>query len=482
MRKKKNTTISPTAAFQNIRNDYNAARSSQFRRRRPGIPISGAGADYHYRSDADLLRMTEQARDMIRNDAIAGVVVDRAVDSTIQGGMGLDPDTGDESLDALLSKLWTDWSTDKEQCDIAGELTFPEMEGLCLAAVFVDGDIVALGIEDGSLELVESHRLRTPNRTPKNVVHGILLDKNRKRLEYWLTKDDIDPFKTNVLVGDVRRIPTRDDDGNRQVFHIQMPKRVSQTRGVTAFAPIFDSLSQFEDIQFATLVKQQAAACFAFIRQKDFDPVGDPAQHGARENKTLSDGTTQTIEGISPGMEIVAAPGETITGFSPNVPSPEYFPHAKMTLQIIAVNLGVPLVSLLLDGSETNFSGMRGANNLSRIGFRRNQDALISRFHRPVYEWKVRQWLTENPKLARMASRKKINILKHRWERPGWPYMEPVKALIVHADFIGREAEISARWPKRRWKTTGMQSRSPRTRRMRLTKSSQTWVLRGAKS
>jgi len=417
------------AAIEAYRNDYAAARASRFRRRRVGVPLSGSGADYHYRSDADYLRVMEYARDMDRNDCVIGQMVDRAVQNTVQEGFTPDPRTGDKMLDKDLTEYWWDWALDPEQCDAAGELSFPAMEELTLRSAFVDGDIFALATRDGALQLVEAHRCRTPSNTTQNVVHGILLDDRRRRLQIWITKDDIDPMWTVSRVSDVIRYDVRSPDGLRQVFQVWVSgKRASQTRGVTAFAPVFDVAGIFEDLQFAKLVQAQVTSCFAIFRKRTLEFSGSTTkQQGARETETQSDGTTRTVEGIAPGMEITGQPGEELTGFSPGVPNAEFFPHVKLVLTLIGVNLGLPLVMVLMDASETNFSGWRGAVDQARLGFRRNQRRLIERFHAQVWRWKVAQWIADSPAIAAVAKRDGIKIFAHDWHAPRWPYVQPLQ-------------------------------------------------------
>lgn len=417
-----------------MRSDYNAARDTRFRRRRRGVAATGSGADYHYRTEADYLRVMELARDMDRNDCIAGQAVNRLVVNTVQDGIKLDPQTGDDEVDAMLARRWAEWTEDPDKCDLAGELTFTEMERLVLRHAYVDGDIIALGNkgETGdTLELVEAHRLRTPTGTKRNVVHGVLMDQTRRRLEYWLTRDNIDPQQPLKLVGQVRPYPVRDAGGFRQIFHVYDPKRVTQTRGITAFAPIIDVLGMFEDINFARLVQAQVVSCFGLIRERELEfQGGADVQTGARTTETLGDGATRTIEGMGPGMDITGAPGEKLSMFSANVPNPEYFDHVKLILTLVGINLGLPLVMLLLDAKETNFSGWRGAVDQARQEFRRNQRWLIVRFHRPVYLWKVRQWLSEDKELRTAATRLTLSgdsIFAHRWNPPTWPYIEPLK-------------------------------------------------------
>lgn len=442
-------------AFAALRSDYNAAKTSRFRKRLTGTSAMGSGGDYHYRSEADYLRMMELARSFDRNDMIVGQGVTRLVDNALQAGIAVEPQTGDEETDVILGRRWQDWSEDAERCHKPGELTFHEQARLALRQTIVDGDVCFLPLEDGSLEPVEGHRLRTPRNTRRNVVHGVLLDDDRRRLAYWFTKSDVDPNRAVYKVSEIKEYPARDADGHRLVFHIYNPKRLSQTRGVTAFAPIVDAIGMHDDIQFAKLIQQQIVSCFSVFHERPLDYEGDDQiVKGESETETLSDGSTRTIEGIAPGMEIFGTPGEKLQGFSPNVPNPEFFQHAGLILTIIAINLNLPLQVLLLDAKQTNFSGWRGAIDQARTGFRQIQGWMINRFYRPVYLWKVRQWLTGQDaaasQLRRAAGAEGINILGHKFSPPIWPYIEPNKdaqadTAIIRGGLNSRRAVLAQR-------------------------------------
>lgn len=431
--------------FEGLRSDYNATKASRFRRQRTGYSSAGSGADYHYRSESDYLKLIEQARDMDRNDVLVGQTVDRAVINEIQDGIRLDVQTGDPEVDKDLMAYWTDWAGDPDQCDASGELSFYDMEKLVSRHTKVDGDILALPLSDGSLQLIEGHRLKTPNNTKKNVIHGVLLDDRRRRLEYWLTKDDIDPYRAITRVSDVQAYPARDDLGNRLVFHIYHPKRVSQTRGITAFAPIFDMMALFEDINFAKLIQQQVVSCFAVFRERDISMsqfYADSESYGDLVTEALSGGGERTIDTISPGMQVEGLPGEKLHGFSPNVPNQEFFQHMKLIMQLIGVNLGLPLVLVLLDASETNFSGWRGAVDQARMGFKCNQMHLVGQFHRLVYRWKLRQWITSDVAIRSVYGRMGEDIFAHRWNPPNWPYIEPLND--AKADELRLSAQLTS--------------------------------------
>lgn len=411
------------AAFGAARADYDMSRASRFVRRRTGVAPQGSGPDYHYRTESQYYADIEQARAMDRNDGLVGILADRRVDNIVQGGFTLDPKTGDKGLDLELWARWQAYADDPDECDIAGESTWHEIERQCCRSESIDGDIVVVGTEDGPLQVIEAHSIQTRGRQD-NTFLGVTTDRYGKRLQYWV-QEELDHFGTK---GESSPVDVRTADGVRQIFHVYNPKRIHQTRGVTQMAPIFSYSGMLEDINFAKLVQQQVVSCFAIFRKMaaGTDPL--PSVNGLYGEGSIevTPAGVRQIEGVSPGMEVTGAPGEELQGFSPNVPNSEYFQQVKLILQIIGVNFGLPLCLVLMDGSETNFSGWRGAVDEARKGFIADQQNLMRRLHRPVYRWKVNQWIEDDPALRRLASSRKVDIFAHHWNLPTWSYIEPV--------------------------------------------------------
>ena len=417
--------------FDSIRADYDMSRESRFIRRRQGLAPRGGSADFHYRTEEFYYRDIEKARDMDRNDAIVGQTIDRAVANIVQDGFTLDVRTGDSQLDLELWQRWQDWSSNADACDMAGEFTWQDIERHVMRSMLLDGDIVALGTAGGQLQMIEAHSIQTI--TPQeNTFLGVTRDAYGRRTQYWYSADK----RTGgvlAVVGNQKEtaepISVRDENGDRVLFHIYNPRRVNQTRGVTALAPIFSVAGMFEDINFAKLVQQQVVSCFAIFRKRNAIAGGGPLPstdgYGLPQTESTGAGN-RYIENIGPGMEIIGAEGEELQGFSPNVPNAEFFDHVKLMLQIIGVNLGLPLCLVLMDGSETNFSGWRGAVDEARKGFKTNQTNLQNRLHRPVYEFKLRQWIAEDRALQAAAKASGIDIFGHRWNAPTWQYIDPV--------------------------------------------------------
>jgi lambda family phage portal protein len=409
-----------------IKADYEMSRTSRFVRQRLGTAPMGGSADYHYRSESQYYNDMEKCRDMDRNDSIVGQTIDRSVANVVQDGFTLEPKTGDSKLDLDLWQRWQDWAGNPDQCDISGEMCWHDFELKGYRSHLIDGDSTITLTTEGALQFLEAHTIQTTT-SMENTFCGVTMDQYRKRLKFWVMQDGLTPSKQKEKA---KPIDVRDPNGHRQVFQIYNPRRANQTRGVSALAPIFYITGMLEDINFAKVVQQQMVSCFAVFRQRAASNSTDgtpPSMAGYGESSTATSATGQTkyLEGIGPGMEIIGAAGEQLMMDSPKVPNAEYFQQVRMLLQIIGANLGLPLCLVLMDGSETNFSGWRGAVDEARKGFRANQAMLKKRQHRPIYEGKVRQWIEKDRALKRIAGKRGINILGHEWHSPQWKYINP---------------------------------------------------------
>lgn len=424
--------------FDGIKADYEAAkRSGRFQRRRRGVPQMGAGGDYHYRNEADFVWMTEVARDMCRNDPLIGQLVERAVINWLGTGLMPDPDTGDEALDTAIKDRWLAELEDPDYWDVAGEMSFHEIEMWAGRELLIAGDAFGVFTEGGTVQMLESHRCRSPQRTERNIVHGVELDRTtRRRLRYWFTKESSDPFaeQSRITIKDLKSIDARDAEGEALVAHISSLKRSSQTRGVTALAPIITAAGMFDDLNFANLLKAQLNAFWLLVRQRDpgFFESNPGMQRLGVYDSTAS--TTRQVEALAPGAEIASNPGETIQPWNPNTPPAEFFNHARLIITLIGINLGMPHVLATMDASDTNFSGYRGAVDQARMVFKHNQRILRLKLHRPFYRHKVLTWSDSDPVLAGMREKLGEKFLAHKWSVPGIPYIEPLKD--AQADLI----------------------------------------------
>jgi len=298
MRRRHVENMSTPQLFDQMRADYAATKTSRHRRNPTGISPMGSGADYHYRTGLGFFRMIELARSFYRVNPVIAQGVRRLIYNVLQTGFTLDPQTGNEKADTELSQRWKAWSESADACELSGRLNFHQVERLVLQHTIVDGDVLVLPLKDGHLQLVEAHRLRSPSNAKQKragkraLVHGVLIDEYRRPLEYWLTKDDIDPCGLVAKVSDITPYKARDKNGRRQVLHIYRPDRVSQTRGVTAFAPVVDTVSMGDDLFFAMLVKAQHSWRFSYST-----PRKVPSAHGEARPIKLVNPFTRSAAG-----------------------------------------------------------------------------------------------------------------------------------------------------------------------------------------
>lgn len=417
----------------NLRSDYRGGRTSRFLPALPGVDTQGSGANYHYATETNYWRLLERARYYDREDAFVGQGLDRLTANVVQSGYTLDVQTPDPQLSADLKAAWDEWAADPRQVDVRGQMTWQEYEWLSLRSHIADHDCLTIPYRDGRLELVESHRLRTPVGS-KDVLHGVELNARLAPVAYHITDEEIDPLRRLTRRTEFTRLPAA------EVFHYFRRRRASQSRGVTALAPVCEVVGMTGDLLFTTLVKAQVAACFAIFEEQEFDATapGGPARPintGAAETLTREDGSTVQQQGIAPGMRVRGAPGVKLTGFSPNIPNPELFPFATLLLTMVAINLGLPVQVLLLDATKTNFSGWRGALDQAREGFRLLQQRQIAAVHRPVYRWKLRQWIAGDRALQSAWEQHGEAIFAHVWRPAGWSYVQPVDD--ANGDILG---------------------------------------------
>lgn len=419
--------------FEGAYAGYKATKKGRFNQHRKHIAPMGSSADYHIKSEFEYYQLIEDCYDLERNDSVVGMLLNRRVSNVIQNGFRLEPTTGDKGLNDALKARWLDWSKDAEQCDVSGEASFHDFEIATDWTHLLAGDCGLSVTSSGHLQFFEPYLIRNnqnrSNDSGNEIFLGVELDNNRRRNAYYIATDETDPNRSSTF-SEFTRIDTRDQYGCRQFLHIYNNNRLAMTRGVSAFAPIFELTGMLEDVNFAKLVQQQIVSCIAFLINESEASSGLPAtsgSYGGQTSATSATGETQLFDEVEPGMEVKPGPGKSVTGFSPQVPNPEYFQQYRLILQLICGNLDLPLSVGMMDSSETNFHGFIGAANEAKKLWRDSQSNLDNKFHKPVYTAKAFQFAEEDPAMARaMARVGEKNFVSHVWHKPVWQSVKPL--------------------------------------------------------
>ena len=449
-----------------IRNGYRIAQRGRFERKPSGFAgLHGTSEDKHFEAESSYHRMNELAEDADRNEIAIGQGIDTLCVNILQDGFNLIPTTGDEDANAIIKQVWEEWATDPARCDLQGEFDFDTLSWLAFRGHTVRGDIFGLPTVEGNVQIVENYRCRSPwggfkSDRGNDIVYGVELDKNRRRVGFHFTEDDVSVNEFTDL-NSTRFIPARDEMGFRNVVHLFHPRRVTQTRGDTALRSSLEAVTMHGDINFAKLAQQQGVSSFMMIRQRD---INFQMPNGYREPFRKSEdfcnpGEMRNFQDISPQAWYTTFPGERVEGFSPNVPNPTFFDHQKQTLELIALSIDLPLLLFMMNVDNASFSAWRGTLELAKKKFKRYQKWFGNCWHSEFFTWKMRQMSRRDSPLAHpeiiALSRRGVNVFSHKWGFPSWPYIQVNEEVEAEASELrnhlnspsGIQARHSRHWP-----------------------------------
>jgi lambda family phage portal protein len=392
-------------------------------RRRDGL---GGTGDAHLPA-AHLWRVREISRHMVGNDDLLGQMISRLSDNVIQSsGFRFVPQTGDPVLNDELADMWTEYATNPLACDYYGERDLAAQAWLTFFQMVQDGDHFAILVDDGTVQMIEADRCQTVGGSAESWL-GLDFDSQGRVLNYNFSEIGQGQFGGNrVTTG--RTIAARDSDNFRQVCHIMDPRRVTQHRGYPWITPLMVKSGMLDDLQFSTIVKAQSAAAHAIFFERDAGVAGGPVRLGSRETVTKStpDGSVDTVtsEAVRYGMSTTLPAGVRAKLATAPIPNQEHFEHVRHLIRQIGAGLNMPLEMVLLDASQTNFSGWRGAMDQARMSFVRNQRAFSHQFYCPIARMFLRRLATKQGGMIR-AAHYDGSLYKFRFASPAWPYINP---------------------------------------------------------
>lgn len=424
---------------------YSAGDSDRMSPVPRGVNPLGTDADYHYCTERNYFLMVERARNSVRNHPLVEQGINRLIANLRLGALALDVNSGDPSVDADRKADWAEWCGDPKQCDYEQRRTFAQ---ICRQSFFnqvTDGDIIHLPLREGSLQTWESHHIRNPwGRQPtgssvNGMIHGAEV-KDGRTVAWWITPRTM-LFNQTVQRGESRRFAAFDAEGNKIVYWLGFTHRFLQRRGVSRLSPPRDAMNGFDDLNYANIKSSLRRALISFLMKNTQQPQamipGGPKipQAGGRYVANDQDFGLQSmvVEQVGePAQVWKTPPGYDLEGWNANMPTAAFFEHSALLLTMLAVNLDLPLMFLLLDGSLVNFHG--GRMTFDQVKLRLDQliSDQIQGLYNPTYEWKTRQRLTPgskqfDPALYNAVKRGRANPFKFLFRAKGHPYVKPLE-------------------------------------------------------
>lgn len=383
----------------------------------------------------------EKARALVQNAPYATKSVDVIVTETVGSGVAANIKGRNKSLTKELNKLWKELA-ETTACDFDGRHNFYALQELAMRTTVESGEGLALkkfSRNGPQLQLIESDYIDT-NKDDGNIVQGIELDGSGKRSKYHLFKRH--PGGKNPTT-ETYSLPVD------EVLHVYKQTRPGQLRGVTWAHAVVEKLKDFDDYQYATLIRQKSAACFGgVVTTNGQDNILDPDVLKARREAQFQ---------WEPNTWRFLNPGEDIKLVTP--PSFDDSNFNRETLRAIASGWGITYESMTGDYSQSNYSSSR----MGREQMKKNIESwrwnmFIPQFCDPYFKWFL-EW----------AQMRGVDITGAtvEWVPPAYTTIDPTKdipALIkeVRAGFktwdeavleLGRDPESTilkiAEWNKR---------------------------------
>jgi lambda family phage portal protein len=174
-------------------------------------------------------------------------------------------------------------------------------------------------------------------------------------------------------------------------------------------------LRDLDDYEDAELVRKKIEACFAaFVTTGDANRVVANSQ-----TETASDGTSNRIETLAPGLIEYLKPGEEITFGTPSS-SAGYREYTTTQLHAIAAGAGITYQQLTGDLSSVNLSSIRAG----MIDFNEMLDQLQWLTYIPVVCDRINDWFVEAAYLANLNRSQEAGVL---WTPPKRRSVDPLK-------------------------------------------------------
>jgi lambda family phage portal protein len=283
-------------------------------------------------------------RNYERNNTTVRAGTEAIVAITVGSGIALEPDTGDETLDAKLRPHWVEWLRD---CGVNGQSMF-QLQSSGMRDAVVAGELlwrfvidhariaqgkIPLAIMPLEPEWLGDFAYNQPTNNT-GTIGGIDVDEFCRAVAYNLKNPN----------GNNEKVPAD------SIIHWFERRRSLQIRGEPWWAPVLTTLRQEKDLITAELeAAKNTASMSAAI-----------TTHGGMALQTDERGSP--VRDIEMGSVFELAPGESITPLSHTRPSQQIAPFSDMLRGNIAATMRIPKRFLNRDITGANYSSQRGDN------------------------------------------------------------------------------------------------------------------------
>lgn len=394
-------------------------------------------------------KMVATAKDQPRNVSILAWMLRRHLDYVSRFSPHIR--TGDPAVDKKVMNLLR-WHSARANFDIAGRHDRDSFMRIYEACKCVDGDVIALKLQSGHLQGVESDLVAKPSdlaKVPESYRdrisdHGLVLDPQLRVEQYCLC--------------------SRSGASNSRLFQSLVPReeaifdgyfsRFSQTRGISLFAPVLNMTADVAETLEWVALKAKLHALFGLAFHRE-------APSGMRWNKDGYNGSTDNEQTDKNPYEVQInprgiftldlAPNDKVDTIESKQPSSELLGFTREEIRMILLALDIPFTAY--DSMQASFSARiadRTEYEESAAEKRRKNAEVL----REYSNWKVAGWANLPAMLGDVMKKAKMSVQEIQgaieWLPAGTPWLDKAKEIGGDQLAIGIGVDSAPRVARRR--------------------------------
>lgn len=364
--------------------------------------------------------LISRSRDLVRNSPYAKKAIDTIVSNVV--GAGIVPHLKGRTK-GQTKRIIEAWKKVAETslCDNELKQDFYSLQSLAMRTIAESGEVLAMKFmepDSPKIQLLEpdfidSSVVSAIAGNTDNWINGVLVDKNNRVKKYKLY--DRHPGDRTYF-----NVQSKDVDA-KNVIHSFKIDRPGQLRGVPWAHAVINTLKDFDDFQYATLVRQKIAACLVGV----ITSIGGETLINPDKLKQKRKNETK----MTPGSFKYLDEGEDVK-FSSPPPTQNYREYVAETIRAVACGFGITYESISNDYSQVNYSSGR----MGHIEMRKNLEQwrwniLIPQFCDP-YMAMFKEWC----KLRGIVGSE--DEISHEWVPPAYSMIDPTKEIEADKEAI----------------------------------------------
>lgn len=371
-------------------------------------------------------QLLSNSRSLRRNAAIAAWAIRKHQDYV--STFNFQCRSGNPDLDREVESLMAWWSR-PFNCDVSGRFSLQQLIRMAEGLRTTDGDCFIYKVSDGSIQLIEADRVRTPTDLGEykdsykpedfaDYVHGVQVTDSGKPLRYAIC-DRTGGIGANGFT-------LRELTQAKYVYQLGYYERYDQIRGIS---PLASAINQFADLYEASeyaLAKMKLSQLFAL-----------KLKHGTMPN---DDGSEPYSFEFGQGPQVLELdPNDDAEFLESGTPSNEFQAFMIQGIQAALKALDIPFS--FYDEAHTNYSGARQAWIMyeQSCESKRNQ---LRQLLNNLTVWRLSLFIADGHLVV--PDGMTLDDIDFEWIPAGIPWIDPLKevtanAMAVKAGFKSRQ-------------------------------------------